>query len=46
LSQEWQGSGDIEIENVDSIVLTQLKAIESTTIRNALLIDIYNGLNN
>jgi len=45
LSQEWQGSGDIEIENVDSIVLTQLKAIESTTIRNSLLIDIYNGLN-
>jgi hypothetical protein len=42
-SQDWS-QGDIEVENVDSIVLSQLSAIDSPTIKNSILIDIYNGL--
>lgn len=43
-SQDWQNSTDIAVENVDQIVLNQLNAIESNTIKNDLLIKIYNGL--
>ncbi len=45
LSQDWDNNGNVEVENVDSIVLTQLSAIESPTIKNNILIDIYNRLN-
>ena len=44
-AQEWDSSAQLEVENVDSIVLNQLKAIDSPTISNNILIDIYNGLN-
>lgn len=45
-SHEWQGEGDLKIENVDTIVLSQLSTIDSTTIKNNLLVDIYNSLSN
>lgn len=45
-AQDWNAGAEIEIENVDQIVLNQLNAIDSTTIRNDLLISIYNGLHN
>jgi|TARA_R110002074_G_scaffold316414_1_gene486882 DNA repair exonuclease SbcCD nuclease subunit len=43
-SREWSNDAELEIENVDSIVLSQLSAIDSPTIKNKMLIDIYNGL--
>lgn len=43
-SQDWKANDDLEVENVDQIVLTQLNAIESNTIKNSVLIDIYNSL--
>jgi len=42
--EDWDTSGDVEIENVDSIVLSQLDAITSASIRNETLISIYNNL--
>lgn len=43
-AHDWSTNGDIEVENVDQIVLNQLGAIESNTIKNDLLVSIYNGL--
>lgn len=43
-SQDWKVAEDIEVENVDQIVLNQLNAIDSETIKNNVLIDIYNSL--
>ena len=44
-AQDWTAGAELEVESVDQIVLNQLQSIESTTIKNTLLIDIYNGLN-
>ena len=44
-AQDWSAGVDIEVENVDQIVLNQLKTIESSTIKSDTLIQIYNGLN-
>lgn len=43
-TSDAQQGAEIQVENVDSIVLTQLNAIESDTIKKKMLIDIYNGL--
>ena len=43
-TNDWNTGIDIEVENVDQIVLSQLETIQSDTIRNELLINIYNGL--
>jgi hypothetical protein len=43
-TNDWNSGIDIEVENVDQIVLSQLETIQSDTIRNELLINIYNGL--
>ena len=43
-TNDWQQGVDIEVENVDSIVLSQLEAIESSTIKKQMLVDIYRGL--
>ena len=43
-AQDWKSNEDLEVENVDQIVLTQLNAIDSNTIKNGILIDIYNSL--
>lgn len=40
---DW-GGGEIHFESVDTIVLSQLAAIESETISKQTLIDIYNSL--
>ena len=40
--EDWDTDGDISVENVDSIVLSQLEAITSNSIRNETLISIYN----
>ena len=42
--EDWDTDGDISVENVDSIVLSQLEAITSNSIRNETLISIYNDL--
>lgn len=44
-TQDWNNGIEIEVENVDQIVLSQLKSIQSETIQPELLITIYNGLN-
>lgn len=43
-AKEWSADGDLEVENVDQIVLNQLNAIDSASIKRAVLIDIYNSL--
>lgn len=43
-TQEWNQGTDIEVENVDQIVLSQLKDIESEVYKNDVLISIYNEL--
>ena len=42
-AKDWEG-GEIFFESVDSIVLSQLAAIDSETINRQILIDIYNSL--
>lgn len=44
VENEWDAEGDVEVENVDQIVLNQLAAIASETIKNETLISIYNDL--
>lgn len=44
VDNEWDSDGEIEVENVDQIVLNQLGAIASDTIRSETLISIYNNL--
>lgn len=44
VDNEWDSDGDVEIENVDQIVLNQLGAITSETIRSETLIKLYNDL--
>jgi DNA repair exonuclease SbcCD nuclease subunit len=45
-SQDWQqADGDIIVENIDTLVLSQLNDIKSDTIKNSLLVNIYNTLN-
>jgi hypothetical protein len=41
---DWNTNNDIQVENVDQIVLNQLQAIDSPTIKNSQLIEIYNSL--
>ena len=43
-TNDWQTGVDIQVENVDTIVLTQLESVQSDTIRKELLVDIYRGL--
>lgn len=43
-SSEWKGSDDIEFENVDKIVYSQLKSLESEFIQNKKLMEIYSQL--
>lgn len=43
-AKEWNANEDMEVENVDQIVLNQLSAIDSESIKSATLIDIYNSL--
>jgi len=43
-TNDWQQGVDIQVENVDSIVLAQLDAIESGNMRKEMLVEIYNGL--
>jgi DNA repair exonuclease SbcCD nuclease subunit len=43
-AQEWD-EGEIKFESVDSIVLSQLAAIDSDVINKQTLIEIYNSLN-
>lgn len=45
-TQDWKTSNELEVENVDQIVLNQLNAIDSETIKNHMLIEIYNSLAN
>ena len=44
-AQDWTAGAELQVESVDQIVLSQLQSIDSSTIKNKLLIDIYNGLN-
>ena len=44
-TNDWNQGVEIQVENVDQIVLSQLNSIQSDTIRNEILIDIYNRLN-
>lgn len=41
---DWKTDNDIEVENVDQIVYTQLKAVDSDMINSKLLMDIYANL--
>ena len=43
-TNDWQQGVDIEVENVDTIVLSQLDSVQSDTIKKQMLIDIYTGL--
>lgn len=43
-TNDWQAGVDIQVENVDAIVLSQLNAIESTSMKKQMLVDIYNSL--
>lgn len=43
-SKEWNTDAELETESVDQIVLNQLNAIDSETIKSELLINIYNSL--
>ena len=43
-TQDWNKGVDIQVENVDSIVLSQLNSVQSDTIKKQLLVDIYRGL--
>ena len=43
-TNDWQQGVDIQVENVDSIVLSQLEAIESESIKKEMLVEIYRGL--
>jgi len=43
-TQDWNKGVDIQVENVDSIVLSQLDSVQSDTIRKELLVEIYTGL--
>ena len=43
-TNDWQTGVDIEVENVDTIVLSQLESVQSETIKKQMLIDIYQGL--
>ena len=43
-TQDWNKGVDIQVENVDSIVLSQLDSVQSDTIKKQLLVDIYRGL--
>jgi len=43
-TQDWNKGVDIQVENVDSIVLSQLESVQSDTIKKELLVDIYTGL--
>ena len=43
-ASDWNANSEIEVENVDQIVMNQLQAIESPTISNQTLIEIYNSL--
>jgi DNA repair exonuclease SbcCD nuclease subunit len=43
-TQDWNKGVDIQVENVDSIVLSQLDSVQSDTIKKELLVDIYTGL--
>ena len=45
-TNDWQQGVDIEVENVDTIVLSQLESVQSETIKKQMLIDIYQGLSN
>lgn len=42
--EEWKGSEDIEIENVDKVVITQLEQLDSEKLDKKKLIEIYNQL--
>ena len=44
-TNDWQQGVEIQVENVDSIVLSQLESIESESIKKEMLVDIYRGLN-
>lgn len=44
LSNEWKTVDDLEVENVDQIVYSQLKAIDSQMINTKTLMDIYSNL--
>ena len=43
-AQDWNKGVEIEVENVDSIVMSQLESIQSETIKKEMLVDIYRGL--
>lgn len=43
-TNDWQTGVDIVVENVDSIVMSQLDSVQSTTIKKEILVDIYRGL--
>jgi len=43
-TNDWQQGVDIQVENVDSIVLSQIQSIESENIKKEVLVDIYRGL--
>jgi DNA repair exonuclease SbcCD nuclease subunit len=43
-TNDWNKGVDIEVENVDTIVLSQLESVQSETIKKQMLIDIYQGL--
>jgi hypothetical protein len=43
-TNDWQQGVEIEVENVDTIVLSQLEAVQSDTIKKQMLIEIYQGL--
>ena len=43
-TNDWNKGVEIEVENVDSIVMSQLDSIQSETIKKEMLVDIYRGL--
>lgn len=43
-AKEWNADDSLKVESVDQIVLNQLSAIDSATIKPNTLIDIYNSL--
>ena len=43
-TQDWNKGVDIQVENVDTIVLSQLESVQSDTIKKQILVDIYTGL--
>ena len=43
-TQDWNKGVDIQVENVDTIVMSQLDSIQSETIKKEMLVDIYRGL--